>query len=58
MPTLTEHTQETFPHWHLTTPGEEIIFTGDKPTPALVPGESHGQRSLQAAVHGVTECRT
>ena len=26
-----------------------------QPTPAFLPGESHGQRSLQTAVHGVTK---
>ena len=25
------------------------------PTPVLLPGKSHGQRSLEAAVHGVTK---
>ena len=25
------------------------------PTPVLLPGESHGQRSLGATIHGVTE---
>ena len=28
------------------------------PTPVLLPGKSHGQRSLGAAVHGVTESWT
>ena len=28
------------------------------PTPVLLPGKSHGQRSLQAAVHAVAEGRT
>ena len=26
-----------------------------QPTPVLLPGESHGQRSLEATVHGVTK---
>ena len=26
-----------------------------RPTPVLLPGESHGQRSLAAPVHGVTQ---
>ena len=26
-----------------------------QPTPILLPGESHGQRSLQATVHGVAK---
>ena len=26
-----------------------------QPTPVFLPGESHGQRSLQAKVHGVTK---
>ena len=29
-----------------------------QPTPVFLPGESHGQRSLWAAVHGVTESDT
>ena len=28
------------------------------PTPVLLPGKSHGRRSLQAAVHGVGKSRT
>ena len=28
------------------------------PTPVLLPGKSHGQKSLEAAVHGVTKSRT
>ena len=28
------------------------------PTPVLLPGKSHGRRSLWAAVHGVTKSRT
>ena len=28
------------------------------PTPVLLPGKSHGWRSLEAAVHGVTKSRT
>ena len=28
------------------------------PTPVLLPGKSHGRRSLEAAVHGVAEGRT
>ena len=28
------------------------------PVPALLPGKSHGQRSLGAAVHGVAKSRT
>ena len=28
------------------------------PTPVLLPGKSHGQRSLVAAVHGVPKSRT
>ena len=28
------------------------------PTPVLLPGKSHGQRSLVAAVHGVAQSRT
>ena len=28
------------------------------PTPVLLPGKSHGRRSLEAAVHGVSEGRT
>ena len=27
-------------------------------TPVFLPGESHGQRSLVATVHGVTKCQT
>ena len=27
------------------------------PTPVFLPGESHGQRSWQATVHGVTKSR-
>ena len=29
-----------------------------QPTPVLLPGKSHGWRSLQAAVHGVARSRT
>ena len=29
-----------------------------QPTPVLLPGKSHGQRSLGAAVHGVAKSRT
>ena len=29
-----------------------------QPTPVLLPGESHGQRSLAATVHGVTKNQT
>ena len=29
-----------------------------QPTPAFLPGESHGQRSLGATVHGVSRSRT
>ena len=29
-----------------------------QPTPVLLPGKSHGRRSLLAAVHGVTKSRT
>ena len=29
-----------------------------QPTPVSLPGKSHGQRSLRAAVHGVTKSRT
>ena len=29
-----------------------------QPTPVLLPGESHGQRSWWAAVHGVAQSRT
>ena len=28
------------------------------PTPVLLPGKSHGRRSLRAAVHGVTKSQT
>ena len=30
----------------------------DKPTPVFLPGESHGQRNLEAAVHRVAKSRT
>ena len=29
-----------------------------QPTPVFLPGESHGQRSLWATVHGVAKCQT
>ena len=29
-----------------------------QPTPVFLPGESHGQRSLQAMVHGITRSQT
>ena len=29
-----------------------------QPTPAFLPGESHGQRSLATTVHGVTKSQT
>ena len=29
-----------------------------QPTPVFLPGETHGQRSLRATVHGVTERQT
>ena len=29
-----------------------------QPTPVFLPGESHGQRSLAATVHGVTQSQT
>ena len=32
--------------------------TAWQPTPVFLPGESHGQRSLRATVHGVTKSRT
>ena len=40
-----------------------IIYLGLRqlqwhPTPVLLPGKSHGQRSLVAAVHGVAKSRT
>ena len=38
--------------WHICTWEREW-----KPTPVFLPGEFHGQRSLQAAVHGVTKSR-
>ena len=29
-----------------------------QPTPVFLPGESHGQRSLRATVHGVAKSQT
>ena len=34
---------------------EDPLEEGTAPTPILLPGESHGQRSLWAAVHRVAE---
>ena len=37
-------------------PGQEDPLEGEwPPTPVFSPGESHGQRSWRAAVHGITE---
>ena len=36
-------------------PGREDALEAWQPTPMLLPGESHGQRSRWAAAHGVTK---
>ena len=35
-----------------------LLEGNDKPTPVFLPGESCGQRSLMAAVHGVPQSQT
>ena len=40
---------------------DSACFFGEQqwhPTPVLLPGKSHGRRSLVAAVHGVAKSRT
>ena len=37
---------------------EDPLEKGMAPTPGFLPGESHGQRTWRAAVHGVTKSRT
>ena len=32
---------------------EDVLEKGMVPTPVFLPGECHGQRSLEATVHGV-----
>ena len=39
-------------------PLEKINLLSPQPTPVLLPGNSHGQRSLMGAVHGVAKSRT
>ena len=38
--------------------GEDTLEEGMTTTPAFLPGESHGQRSLAATDHRVTQSRT
>ena len=44
--------------WVQSLDGKDPLEEGTAPTPVLLPGESHGQRSLEDAVPGVTESRT
>ena len=51
LPAMQETQQHGFHPWAGTIPW---IFEW-QPTPAFLPGKSHGQRSLGATVHGVTK---
>ena len=44
--------------WVQSLGGEGPLEEGMAPHSVFLPGESHGQRSLEATVHGVTESGT